>query len=70
VRTLAGVVADDHGIETLDADTAVVRLVRKLVDLTPTQCLALVDVCEQIWRRLSENSSIAQLAEDCGLTLA
>jgi len=68
--TLAGVVADDHGIESLDADTAVVRLVRKLAKLTPAQCLAVVDVCEQVWRRLGEQSSIAHLAEDCGLTLA
>jgi hypothetical protein len=67
--TLAGAVADDHGIEALDGDTAIVRLVRKLAALTPSQCLALVDVCERAWRDNGADANISGLAEACGLKL-
>jgi len=69
--TLACVVADDQGIEDLNADTPTASLVRKLAALTPVQDVALVDVCEQVWRRSGDGPcSIAQVAEDCGLKLA
>lgn len=69
--TLAGVVADDQGIESLEDDTRMGRFVRKLSSLTQSQCLALVDACERIWRDHGAGSeSLASSAERCGLHLA
>ena len=69
--TLADIVAADNGIESLEDDTPIVRFVRKLSTLTQSQCLALVDCCERIWRDLGTGSdSLASSAERCGLHLA
>ena len=69
--TLAGVVADDLGIDSLNDDTPMGQFVRKLTTLTQVQCLALVDACERIWRnRGAEGESLASTAERCGLLLA
>jgi len=48
--TIAGALAEDHGVEDLSEDNPMTRLIRKLSKLTPLQCAALVDVCERIWR--------------------
>ena len=68
--TLAGIVADDNGIESLGDDTPMVRFVRKLSALTQSQCLSLVDCCERIWRDHGGSESLATTAERCGLHLA
>jgi hypothetical protein len=69
--TLAGILADDQGIESLEDDTLMGRFVRKLSTLTHSQCVALVDACERIWRGLGAGSeSLASSAERCGLHLA
>lgn len=51
--SVAGMVADDQGVESLDElglDSILRLLILKLAKLTPTENAALVDVCERVWR--------------------
>lgn len=67
--SMAGAVADAYGIETLNDDSPMTPLVKKLLQLTPVQCLALVDLCERIWRS-PMNRPISDIAAEHGLALA
>ena len=70
-KSLAGAVADTHGIESLDEQGPMVPLVKKLTALTPAQCLALADVCERFWRTPNiGEQSLSDIAAECGLKLA
>lgn len=54
--SVAGMVADDQGVESLDElepDSILRLLILKLAKLSPTENAALVDVCERIWRSQS-----------------
>ena len=67
--SLAGPVADEYGIETLEDESPMTSLVRKLTQLTSSQSLALVDLCERIWRN-PVNRPIRDIAAELGLQLA
>ncbi|TDP84775.1 hypothetical protein EV672_103349 [Aquabacterium commune] len=52
-RSLAGQVADDHGVDDLndlDTDCPVRILIERLMTLSPLENAVLVDACEQVWR--------------------
>jgi hypothetical protein len=54
--SVAGMVADDNGVESLEElepDSILRQLIEKLAHFSPTQNVALVDVCERIWRSQS-----------------
>jgi hypothetical protein len=70
--TVASMVADDNGIESLDEleeDSNMRILLDKLIQLTRIQNAALVDICEQVWRLKSINS-IDDRFQSIGLILA
>ncbi len=55
--SVAGMVADDNGVEGLEdlEPNSILRLlIQKLAQLSPTENAALVDVCERVWRSHSE----------------
>lgn len=57
--TVAGMVADDLGIEQLSDlsdDSDVKPLLKKLMQLSPTQNAALIDMCERFWRSDKDRS--------------
>ena len=70
-HSIAGMVADDNGIEEfsdLKDDSEIKSLLEKLIMLTPIQNAALADCCERIWRLKSINS-IRDSFENMGLSL-
>jgi hypothetical protein len=70
--SLAGMVADDNGIEhpnLLPKDSLLYGLLVKLSNLTPAQNLALVDVCEGVWRALS-GGPLGEMCDKLGMPLA
>jgi hypothetical protein len=69
--TVAGMVADDNGINDLDdlpSDSALRTLIVKLCKLSNTENLALVDICESVWRSLG-NESLDELCAKLGMSL-
>ena len=51
--SLAGLVADDHGVDDLndlDTDSPLRILIERLMTLSPLESAVLVDACEQVWR--------------------
>ena len=55
-QSVAGMVADDNGVESLkelEPDSILRQLIEKLAHFSPTQNAALVDVCERVWRSQS-----------------
>jgi len=70
-HSIASMVLDDNGIESLDEldnDSSMKRLLEKLFELTPAQNATLADICERIWRCKS-GKSISNLCSDMGLSL-
>lgn len=70
-RSLASNVADDLGIESLDAvteDSPLKSLLLKLLELDNTQTLALTDFCERFWRN-PKSGDINDVCESLGLKL-
>jgi hypothetical protein len=70
--SLAGLVADDRGIEDLDDLTdgcELKLLLQKLISLTTLQTVALTDLCERFWRNPSQGS-VTEMFESMGLELA
>ena len=58
-ETVADMVADDLGIEQtsdLSDDSDVKTLLNKLMRLSPTQNVALIDLCERFWRSSKDRS--------------
>lgn len=71
-RTVAGMVADDNGVnqlEDLPLDSMLYGLMVKLCDLTAAQNLALVEVCEGVWRSLS-GGPLDEMCAKLGMPLA
>lgn len=67
--SLVNAMADTYGIESLDDESPMTPLVKKLLKLSPAQDLALLDLCEQIWRGKFDRP-IADVAAQLGLELA
>lgn len=70
--SIACMVADDNGIESIDEledDSSMKILLQKLIELTPIQNVTLADICERIWRSKSEKS-VSDLCEEMGMSLA
>lgn len=70
-QSVAGMVADDNGVESLEelAPDAILRLlIEKLAQLSPTQNAALVDICEMVWRSRS-GRPLDELCAELGMPL-
>lgn len=69
--SVAGMVADDNGVDSLEEltpDSTLRLLIEKLVELSPAQNAALVDVCERIWRSQS-GQPFDELCAELGMPL-
>ena len=72
-NTLAGMLADDQGIECLselDENNDLRMLIEKLEKLTVAQNMALADVCEQFWRNGINGKSITDVFAELHLNLS
>ena len=69
--SVAGMVADDNGVDSLEEltpDSGLRVLIEKLVELTPAENAALVDVCERVWRSQS-GLPLDELCAELGMPL-
>ncbi len=69
--SVAGMVADDNGVESMDElepDSILRMLIKKLGQLSPTENAALVDICERVWRSQSE-LPLDELCAELGMPL-
>lgn len=67
---MASAVADDQGIESIGQlrEGPMKKLLSKLAELSAVENVALLDVCERVWRNLAQGS-LASLCESMGLPL-